>query len=527
MIHAFFAFSLAAAPDCTAPRQASSQASTEAASWTTWGADVRNTRFQSAAGLAARDVPRLKLKWAFALGDVANARSQPTVVGGRVFVGSENGTVFAVDAATGCAAWTHKADMPVRTAIVVSSPKGLAYFGDVGANVYAVDAATGTRVWKTHVDDHPTAVVTGAPQLFGGVLYVPVSSYESALALDPNYECCTFRGSVVALDAATGKVVWKTYTIDDASQPTAKSKSGAQMRGPSGAAVWSTPTIDERLDRIYIGTGNNYSDPVTPRSDAIIALDRRTGRIVWSHQLALRDAYNSSCDIPGKLNCPTSDGPDADVGQPPILVSLPNGRRALLVGQKSGEAHGLDPDRGAEILWTTNVGPGGKLGGLHWGSATDGRNMYAALSGHELRAVPDTTVKEGFRIVPDPTKGGGLFALNVADGKIVWHTAPAPCGDRPRCSPAQSAAVSAMPGVVFSGSVDGHLRAYSTTKGEVVWDFDTIRDFESTNGGRARGGALDVAGPVVVGGVVYVVSGYALWGGAPGNVLLAFSVDGK
>ena len=299
------------------------------------------------------------------------------------------------------------------------------------------------------------------------------------------------------------------------------------MRGPSGAAVWSTPTIDERLDRLYVGTGNNYSDPVTPRSDAVLALDRRTGAIVWWRQFTTGDAYNSGCDIPGKANCPASDGPDADIGQPPILVSMPNGRRALVIGQKSGDAHALDPDRQGELLWSVNVGPGGKLGGIHWGSASDGRNMYAALGGQEMRFFPDSAAPGGFRMEAAPVGGGGLFALNLADGKVVWNAPPAKCGERPRCSPAQSAPVTAIPGVVFSGALDGHLRAYSTATGDVLWDVDTVRDFETLNGGVARGGSLDVAGPVVAGGMLYVMSGYGLHAAMPGNVLLAFSIEGK
>jgi polyvinyl alcohol dehydrogenase (cytochrome) len=517
-------------PNCDAQRQ--QVTATREAEWASWGADVRNTRFQdsAAAGITARDVPRLKLKWVFSLGGVANARSQPAVAAGRVFVGTEAGSVFALDAETGCTWWSAKADLPVRSAIVYSTLSGgrsAVFFGDVGANVYALDAATGARLWKTDVDDHAAAVVTGAAQVFDGVLYVPVSSYESFLPIQPKYECCTFRGSVVALEAATGKVLWKTYTIDVAAQPTTTSKSGAQMHGPSGAAVWSALTMDERRDRLYFGTGNNYSDPVTSRSDAVVALDRRSGAIVWARQFAARDAYNSSCEVPGKPNCPTADGPDADFGQPPLLVTLPNGRRALVIGQKSGDVHALDPDRDGALLWSVNVGPGGKLGGVHWGSATDGRNMYVALGGQEMRVFADTTIKEGFRMEPDATKGGGLFALNLVDGKMVWKAAPVPCDRRPRCSPAQSAPVTVIQGAVFSGSLDGHVRAYSTETGATVWDFDTVRDYESTNGMRARGGSLDVAGPVVAGGMLYVMSGYALFAAMPGNVLLAFSVDGK
>jgi polyvinyl alcohol dehydrogenase (cytochrome) len=506
---------------------------TSGAQWLAWGVDARNWRFLdgAAAGIAPGDVPRLKLKWAFSLGNVANARSQPAVAGGRLFVGTEAGSVFALDAASGCTWWTYKAGMAVRSAIVASpstaGTRAAVYFGDVGANVHAVDATSGELRWKVEVDNHPTAVVTGAPQLFDGVLYVPVSSYESVLPLQPAYSCCSFRGSVVALEAATGKILWKTHTIDDAAQPTTKSKTGTQLRGPSGAAVWSTPTIDERLDRLYVGTGNNYSDPPTQRSDAILALDRRTGAIVWSRQFAMRDAYNASCDIPGKPSCPASDGPDADFGQPPILVTLPDGRRALVAGQKSGDAHALDPDRMGELIWSVKVGPGGKLGGIHWGSATDGRHLWVAMGGQQIRVLTDSTVTGGFRLEPDPASGGGLFGLNLADGKVLW-SAPAPkCELRPRCSPAQSAAITAIPGVVFSGALDGHLRAYSAATGAIVWDFDTVREFETVNGGAARGGSLDVAGPVVAGGMVYVTSGYSLFQAIPGNVLLAFSIEGR
>jgi polyvinyl alcohol dehydrogenase (cytochrome) len=484
-----------------------------------------------ASGLNAAEVPRLRLAWAFSLGAVANARSQPAVVGDRLFVGSEAGTVHALDAATGCTHWAFKAGQPVRSAIVASIDEqgrpDAVFFGDVTASVYAVNAATGQRLWKTDVEEHFAAIVTGAPQLHRGVLYVPVSSYESVLPLQPAYECCTFRGSIVALDAATGKVLWKTHTIDEVAQPTTRSKTGAQMKGPSGVAVWSTPTIDERLGRLYVGTGNNYSDPPSARSDAILALDLASGKIVWAKQFVARDAYNSSCDIPGKPNCPASDGPDHDFGQPPILVTLPNGKRTLVVGQKSGDVRALDPDANGAVSWETNIGPGGKLGGIHWGSASDGRNFYVALGGQTLRGVPDSTVKEGFRLEPDPARGGGLFALDLATGKRVWSAPPIACTPRPLCSPAQSAPVTAIPGVVFSGSLDGHVRAYSATTGAVSWDFDTMREYDVVNGGKARGGALDVAGPVVAGKMLYVTSGYGLYRGAPGNVLLAFVVGDR
>lgn len=525
--------SVSHAADCV-PGSLASRANVRSAtgSWPAWGMNGRNTRFQSASGgLTASQIPRLSVKWAYSLGESVNARSQPAVVGGTVFVGSETGGVHAIDANSGCTRWTFKADVSVRTGIVTAaSARGEAevvYFGDVAGAVYGVNARTGARLWKTRVDAHFAAIVTGTPQLYRGVLYVPVSSYESVMSLQPGYECCTFRGSVVALNAKDGRVIWRTHTIDDSAKATGKMKSGTVTRGPSGAAVWSTPTIDEQLDRLYIGTGNNYSDPSSNRSDAIVALDRASGRIVWSRQFTTADAYNVACDIPTKAGCPASDGPDADFGQPPILVTRANGSRALVVGQKSGDVHALNPDREGALLWTVSVGAGGRLGGVHWGSAADTRHVYVALGGQGLRYKADSSVPGGYRQLPDSAKGGGLFALDLMTGSRVWYTPPVACGLRPLCSPAQSAPVSAIPGVVFSGSVDGHIRAYATANGKLVWDHDTARDYVTVNAARGSGGALDVAGPVIAGRMLFVVSGYALWGGMPGNVLIAYSVTDR
>ncbi len=496
--------------------------------WIRWGADLENTRFQSAAaaGITAADVPKLKLKWAFGLGETNNPRAQPSIAGGQIFVGSESGVVYSLDARTGCIYWTFQAEGSVTAAPAIGGAS--LYFGDQKANAYAVDASTGKLRWKVHLDDHFAARVTAASLLFKNVLYVPIASFEEVLPVSPSYECCTFRGSVVALDTVSGKRLWKTYTIAQAPEPTKISKSKAQLRGPSGASVWSAPTLDEKRDLIYVATGNNYSDPPTETSDAVLALRRKTGEILWSKQLSPKDANNSGCSTPFKTNCPDSNGPDFDFGQPPILVSLANGRRALVIGQKSGMAHGLDPDRQGEILWQTRVGQGGALGGSQWGSAADRENMYVAVSDLKITGIVlDKTAAEGYRLTVDPKQGGGLYALRLDTGEKVWSANPAPCGDRKRCSPAQSAAVSVISGVVFSGSLDGHLRAYSAATGEVVWDVDTASEYETVNGQKARGGSLDAAGAVMAGGILYVNSGYGQWGGMPGNVLLAFSVDGK
>lgn len=301
---------------------------------------------------------------------------------------------------------------------------------------------------------------------------------------------------------------------------------GTQLFGPSGGAVWSSPTLDVTRRTIYIGTGDSYSDPPAPTADAILALDLDSGAIKWVSQLTAGDAWNLACGGVDAANCPAAPGPDHDFGSPPMLVTLPNGDRRLIVGQKSGVVYGLDGASG-KVLWSTRVGQGGVLGGVEWGSATDGQYAYVALSDQTMKPA-----KAGGAIVIgqttlDPTIGGGLFALRVTDGAKTWSAAPPVCGGLPTCSPAQSAAITAIPGVIFSGSIDGHLRAYLATDSRVVWDFDTARDFKTVNDVAAHGGSIDVGGPAVAEGIVLTTSGYPTFGGRSGNVLLALSVDGR
>jgi polyvinyl alcohol dehydrogenase (cytochrome) len=503
-----------------------------AAAWNGWSPTLTNDRYQRQPGanLAAGDVPRLKVKWAFGFPGDTSAAVQPTIVNGRVFLGSTSGRVFALSLASGCAYWTYDADTQVRTAVVIGRDSGstlAAFFADLAGNVYSVDAASGQLRWKKTVEDHPVVRLSGTPKLVDGRLYVAVSSLEELVGSDPKYPCCTFRGSVVALDAASGNQIWKTYTIGETPKPTTKNKVGTQLYGPSGAAVWSSPTIDTARRVVYIGTGDSYSDPAAPTTDAIMALDLDSGAIKWVRQLTPGDAWNLACGGLDSSNCPASPGPDSDFGSPPMLVAPPDGPRMLIVGQKSGVVHGIDANTGA-VKWSTRVGKGGILGGVEWGSATDGRTAYVALSDQTMKPAGSTggAVVLG-QTVLDPTVGGGLFALRVADGSKVWSAPPPRCPDRPTCSPAQSAAITAIPGIVFSGSVDGHLRAYSMTDGRVVWDFDTAAEFDTVNRVKARGGSIDVGGPAVGEGMVLTTSGYPTFGGMSGNVLLAFSVDGK
>jgi polyvinyl alcohol dehydrogenase (cytochrome) len=485
--------------------------------WIGWGADPANTRFQTQkdAGIPADDVPRLKLKWAFGFPEATQASAQPSIAAGRVFVGSQKGAVYALDAATGCAHWSFTAAAGVRTAITVGRmrpsgpPRPAVFFGDLAAHVYALDAATGEKLWQVQVDDHPAARVTGSPVLYESRLYVPVSSVEEVAGGRPAYECCRFRGSVVALDAGTGKVIWKSFAIPGEPRPTRKTPAGRQLWGPAGAAIWSSPTIDVKRRLIYVGTGNAYTEPAAETTDAILAIDMATGDVRWSRQMTPKDVFVMGCQTPNP-NCPETIGPDFDFGAPPILRSLSAGRDILVAGQKSGVAYGLDPDREGAIVWQFRAGQGGPLGGIEWGMAADEERVYVPVSD----------------VLRPAREAGGLFALRLATGEKVWH-APAPaltCTEGRGCTGAQSAAITVMPGAVFSGSVDGHLRAYSTKDGRILWDYDTAREFDTVNHVKATGGSIDAAGPVIAGGLLLTNSGYGQWRGKPGNVLLAFDV---
>jgi polyvinyl alcohol dehydrogenase (cytochrome) len=475
--------------------------------WPGWSPANTNTRFQSAedAGLAPATIPRLTLKWAFGFPDASAAWAQPTAGGARVYVGSQNGTVYALDAALGCIRWMVAAKGGVRTAITVGN--GLVYFGDTAANVYAVEAQTGTTRWVRSVETHPLARITGSVTLHDGRLYVPTSSYEESQGADPQYACCTFRGSVSALDATTGVVLWKTYMLPDEPKPRGKSTAGVALWGPSGAAVWSAPTIDARRGLVYVATGNLYSGPAQPSANAVVAVDLKTGAVRWSKQMTAGDVYVSNCRA-GNPNCPEMNGPDLDFGSPPMLARTPAGRDLLVIGQKSGVGFALDPEKMGEIVWEYRAGRGGVLGGIEWGSAVDAERAYFAVSDI---------------LLPQP---GGLHAVMLATGQRAWFAQPRPpaCGTGRGCNAAQSAALTVIPGAVFSGSNDGALRVYSTTDGAILWEFDTNRDFTTVNGVAARGASMIGPGPVVAGGMVFVNSGYGAFGGRPGNVLLAFGL---
>jgi len=492
--------------------------------WAGWSPSASNARYQTAdrAGLAPEQVRHLKLKWALGFPGDVTAFAAPTVVNGTLFVGSASGAVEAVDTRTGCIHWVFQANGPVRAAIrpVASGSATSLVVTDLIGWAYALDAKSGHLIWKKRIDEHEAARLTGSSAELNGVVFIPAASWEETRSLDPQYVCCTFRGSVTALRVRDGSVVWKTYTVD-APQKTGTTSAGTAQWGPSGAPVWSAPTVDTKRGLLYVATGDNYSVPATSTSDAVVALDLKTGRIVWSQQVLANDAYNSSCRSKG-VNCPSTNGPDYDFGSSAILVRAPNGKEMLVAGQKAGMVFAFDPDAKGKILWQTRVGKGGLNGGVQWGMATDGQKLYAAVN--DTTGVMNTAGPVGDATF-DPTKGGGLTALHLEDGSKAWFAPSYPCDPpRPGCSPGQGAALTLIPGVVFSPSLDGHVRAFSTEDGAMLWDFDTAgQTYSTVNGVPAKGGSIDGAGPVIAGGMVFVNSGYPRNGGMPGNVLLAFA----
>lgn len=483
--------------------------------WNGWGRDLDNSRYQPEPAIRASDVGKLTLKWSFGY-QGGGEFGQPTVVDGRLFLAGASGRIYSIDAKSGCTYWTFDAPAGSRSAISIAElgqskravmPKRLkrtlahldvikapsvAVFGDDNGNVYALDAQRGTLVWKTQVESHPLARIVGAPTLYNNRIFVSVGSIEEAMAAGPGYACCTFRGSVAALDVVSGKLLWKSFTVLEEPQPTRKSSTGVQEFAPAGAAVMDAPTIDAKRDVLYVGTGGSTTSIEQSLTDAVVALDLNSGKLRWVKQLASTGEMGSS-----------------GFTSSPILRTLATGNQVILAGQRSGTLYALDPDHGGEVIWQARIAQGGGLqtpqsgaiaggaiagGAIAWGMAADYKNVYVGLSG-----------------------AGGLNAIEMKGGTPRWHAAPstAACAwSEGVCAHGLSQAVTVMPGGAFSGSLDGHLRAHSTIDGKVLWDFDTTQPLHPLNGVAARGGPLDRGGATIVNGMVYINSG---------NALLAFS----
>jgi polyvinyl alcohol dehydrogenase (cytochrome) len=495
-----------------------------------WGVDLANSRFQTLAGggLNASNVGDLEVKWSFAYPNAFQARSQPVYGGGAIYVGSQDGTVWALDARTGCLRWSYQAKAEVRTGIVItpwdagdSDVNPAIFFGDILANVYSVDAKTGVLRWRVKADEHRDATLTGTPSYFNERLYVSVSSLETIAASNPDYECCTFRGAVLALEANTGATIWKSHSIDKPAVPAGKTEVGTTIMAPSGAPIWSSPTIDEQRGQLYVGTGQNYSSPAGGNSDSIIAFDLETGRKNWVSQQSSRDAWNVACFVgfPGlsNANCPEENGPDYDFGSHAILVHLPSGKDVVVGGQKSGDVVGVDPDTG-RTLWKNRIGRGGVQGGVHFGIAAQDDVVYVPIND---TLFPGDEVSNNSPLPARP----GVHAVNAANGDLLW-SAPAAsvCGETPRCETGVSQAISAIPGAVIAGFLDGRMRIYAREDGSLLWEYNFLREFETVSGAVAQGGAFSGGGVLVANGLLYVNSGYGFNRYIPGNALVVFGL---
>jgi polyvinyl alcohol dehydrogenase (cytochrome) len=459
----------------------------------------------------------------FALPDTDAPRSQPAVTGDTVFIADGNGGVYALGRQSGCKKWQFDAGSMVRTALrlVATGDHLLLTFGTLDAELIALQATTGQEVWRTRISDHPRAMISGSAAEFDGILYQGISSWEVFWAANPFYACCTFRGGVVAIDANSGDIVWRAYTIAEEPAVTRSRWLLPDHKGPSGAPVWSQPAIDTRRRRLYVGTGENYSSPSTDTSDAILAFDLDTGKRLWKQQFTSGDAWNVACVAPGHPNCPEENGDDLDFGAPPILATV-QGRDYLLAGQKSGRVFALNPEDG-ELLWTRKLGSGGKAGGVHFGMAADPRRgtLFVPISDRDVgRLLGDSGSG-----TPRPS----LHALDIATGEVHWSIdSPADCLEPDNgevidsCYRGFSAPATIAGDIVFAPTLDGMLRAFHADSGKQLWTYNTRRQFSAVNGGKADGGAIDLGGAYVTGGEVYLSSGYGLVNQMPGNAFIQF-----
>ncbi|MGA0804978.1 MAG: PQQ-binding-like beta-propeller repeat protein [Pseudohongiellaceae bacterium] len=486
-----------------------------AADWNGWGPAGHNSRFAAAAGLTATDLPALKLRWAFGLPGESQPRAQPAVVDGRVYVGNRAGALYALDADSGCAYWSYLPRSGIRSALTVGpfthadgSAGQAVYFVDMLANAYAVDAHSGALLWVRNVENHPAVRGTGALTLHEGRLYVPVTGVnEENTAANPDYSCCTFRGSLTALDANSGETLWKYYTVPEP-QPRGRSSSGVELFGPAGVGIWSAPTIDAARGLVYAATGNAYAEPAPATANAVLAIRMDNGELAWARQLTPDDAWIGGCPpASDNPNCPENVGPDFDFSAPPVLARTAAGAAVLVIPQKSGLVYALDPEREGTVLWQYRAGPGSGIGGV-WGAAVAEGRAYVAVGGYQSE------------------ERGGVHAIDLATGQRLWFTPPEAllCAAGPGCSASQSAAVTALPGAVLSGSADGGMRAYAADTGAILWRFDANQEFSTVNGVAANGGSFDGPGPVVADGKLFMLSGSGGFVGRPGNVLLVFEV---
>tara|TARA_B110000008_G_scaffold251895_1_gene266147 strand:- start:51 stop:1829 length:1779 start_codon:yes stop_codon:yes gene_type:complete len=479
--------------------------------WSNWGNGLSNQRVQSKSSLNPQNISQLELKWAFGFNDSIRIRSQPLVTEDTIYIGSQSGHVYALSLDTGCQWWSFKADAEVRGAITLSDNKKSILFTDFAANVYRLNSLNGEIEWKKNVATHPLTTITGSIAVTQDSVFIPLSSTEVVSAIDPNYMCCTFRGGLIALNTSNGDERWKMHTVPEPKK-TGYNSNRISSWGPSGAPVWSTPTIDLERGLIYIGVGQNYSHPATELSDAIIAIGIESGRVVWHKQTLSGDVWNAAC-VTNRINCPGEYGPDYDIGASIILIE--GDKDMLIAGQKSGMVFAMDPDDNGSIIWQKRVGRGGKKGGVHWGMTIDDDSIFVPIA--------DLPEKIPSQYSPMP----GIHALRIKDGSKEWYRPALPvCEDEKyHCYPSVSAAPSRVGSMIITGSMNGIIEIISTKDGNLLWSFDTAMQFKTINQISANGGSIDSNGPIIAGNHLIATSGYDIYGQLTGNILLVFSIE--
>lgn len=479
--------------------------------WSNWGNGLSNQRVQVKSSLNPQNINKLELKWAFGFKDSIRIRSQPLVTENTIYIGSQSGHVYALSLDTGCEWWSFKADAEVRGAITLSDDKKSILFTDFAANVYRLNSLNGEIEWKKNVATHPLTTITGSIAVTQNSVLIPLSSTEVVSAIDPNYMCCTFRGGLIALNTSNGNERWKMHTVPEPKK-TGYNSNKISSWGPSGAPVWSTPTIDQERGLVYIGVGQNYSHPATELSDAIIAIEIESGRVVWHKQTLSGDVWNAAC-VTNRINCPGDYGPDYDIGASIILIE--GDKDMLIAGQKSGMVFAMDPDDRGSIIWQKRVGRGGKKGGIHWGMTIDDDSIFIPIA--------DLPEKIPSQFSPMP----GIHALRIKDGSKEWYRPAIPvCEDEKyHCYPSVSAAPSRVGNMIITGSMNGVIEIISTRDGNLLWSFDTAKQFKTINQISANGGSIDSNGPIIAGNHLIATSGYDIYGQLTGNILLVFSVE--
>ena len=501
-----------------------------------FGYDRLNTRALTAkqAGLTTAQLSSMELAWSVGFPDIAEMRSQGAIVGTTLFIPvAATGQMYAVDLAGSkpCFKWvyTSPGGAPLRTSAAYGTRADgtpMLVFAGLDSTVHAVDPATGKSLWTKAVGSYSYSMTTGTPVILKDRVIVPVAQFEIAAAGDDKVLCCTNHGYVLSLDPKTGEQQWRYDTMPDA-KPVRNRKDGQPYFGPSGAPIWNSPAVDEKRGLVYFGTGEANSEPTHENTDAIIAIDLKTGKQKWSHQATGRDIYIYGCGVkppPNRLNCsPDTVYRDVDFGASVILGTLKNGKQLVYAGQKSGAAWAFEPDTG-KVVWMTPIGTGSPLGGVHWGIAYANDTLFVPIAnvGAPLPGGPPI----------DPALKPGMYALDAATGKIKWMYSPEVVlganGRPPRNSAATfSAAPTVIDGAVIAAALDGTVYSIDAKTGKLLWSYQTARTYPDAVGVPGKGGSVDANAITAANGLLMVTSGYGQFGEIPGNVLLAFKPKAK